>query len=49
MNSPTVMKQTNRNSTVFFIGFLAIGLLTMGLINNLHAKKENDSIQSLGQ
>jgi len=39
MKSLTVTKQTNRNLTVFFIGFLAIGLLTMGLTNSLHVKK----------
>ncbi|TVP39714.1 hypothetical protein NARC_130053 [Candidatus Nitrosocosmicus arcticus] len=38
MKSLTVMKQTNRNLTGFFVGFLVIGLLTMSLTNNLHAK-----------
>jgi hypothetical protein len=44
-----VVKQISSKFIISLIEMLSISLITMDLTNNLHATKENNSVQSLGQ
>lgn len=49
MEITPVMKQISSKFIILLIGMLSISLITMDLTNNVHAIKENNFIQSLGQ